>query len=543
MTLLSRVRAAGPTPSVGKPASGAPSLTRGIFLALVAVALVVALVVSAVLALVYQQTAVADAQAELGRTCTVLSQSLGEDGLSGQNAADWISGLDLGDTRITLLDPEGDVLYDSVTADPTTLPNHMDRPEVAQAAREGAGTSVRHSSTVGNMSIYRAQRLEGGDILRVSIDRDGATLLFARSAGVLAVAAVVLVAGCWGVSLTLSRRLVAPILRIDPASGAAGKHTYAELEPLVERLDSQQQMLVRQMEELRNSDAMRQQFTANVTHELKTPLTSIAGASELIRDGIAQPQDVPNFAARIHDEAEHMTDLVNDILTLSRLDESERADDPRLMGKIEAVDLLSVSRSVADRLASASEVARVKISVTGSAQVVRGQPRLLDEMVYNLCDNAIRYNAPGGHVRVEVGRMPFEPEGFEHPGAHDIPQTQALRAPDSPREHQVLDKVATSLATEEGSSGKLAGVLLMPGPGVPYVRVSDDGRGIPPESRRKVFERFYRVEQSRSRTGGGTGLGLAIVKHAAAFHGCGILLTSTLGEGTSITVTFPRRDS
>lgn len=568
-----------------RPTSGAPSLTRGIFAALVAVALMVALAVSLVSTLVYHETAVADAQSELGRECTVVSQSLGRDGLSGVDAAAWLSTVDLGDTRATLLDAQGDVLYDSSTDDPSALPNHMDRPEVAQAAREGSGTSVRRSSTVGNVSIYRAQRLEGGDILRLSVDRDGVTFLFARGAGVLAVAAIVLVAACWGVSLALSKRLVEPILRIDPARGAAGSRTYAELGPLVERLDAQQETLVRQMEELRSADAMRQQFTANVTHELKTPLTSIAGASELIRDGIAQPLDVPNFAARIHDEAEHMTELVNDILTLSRLDESERADDPRLMGAVEAVNLLSVSQAVADRLAPASAAARVKLTVEGSAQVVRGQPRLLDELVYNLCDNAIRYNAPGGHVRVEVGRMPFEPEGVGHPGSRETPGMGLLRAPDSAREHQVLDRVATTLATEGGRAGdgaasgvgaqadvpvqegvgaqeaagagtwsaasspdqghgsKLPGACLMPGLGVPYVRVTDDGRGIPPESQHKVFERFYRVEKSRSRMDGGTGLGLAIVKHAAAFHGCGILLRSTLGEGTFVTVTFPRRDS
>jgi two-component system phosphate regulon sensor histidine kinase PhoR len=235
------------------------------------------------------------------------------------------------------------------------------------------------------------------------------------------------------------------------------------------------------MYRLEDSEQMRREFTSNVTHELKTPLSSISGAAELIRDGIARPADVPDFAGRIVAESARLTDLVNDILTLSKLDESERAGARELLGSTERVDLLQVARNVCDRLRTASRAAGVTLRAEGQGATVVGSARLLDELVYNLCDNAIRYNHPGGSVSVEVST----------------------------------------------------------GDGGPALSVSDTGIGIAADQQEKVFERFYRVDAGRSRESGGTGLGLAIVKHAALFHGARIDLESEPGKGTRVTVTFP----
>ena len=242
----------------------------------------------------------------------------------------------------------------------------------------------------------------------------------------------------------------------------------------IERIDEQ-------MGELRGADLMRREFTSNVTHELKTPLSTISGAAELIRDGIAKPEDVPEFAGRIVDEAHHMTDLVNDILTLSKLDESERAGDTSLLGKAEPVDIAHALREVGNRLAPVAEAADVRLTCSGDPVIVRGIPSLLDELAYNLCDNAIRYNRAGGTVDARI---------------------------------DVVD-------------------------GCPRLVVADTGLGIPEAAQAKVFERFYRVDASRSRERGGTGLGLAIVKHAAAYHGAKLALESKEGVGTTVTVTFP----
>ena len=295
--------------------------------------------------------------------------------------------------------------------------------------------------------------------------------------------AVVVVAVSWLVSRRLSQRFVWPILAIDPSVGD-GVAPYEELDPLVSRLNEQHKELVERMNAIQDAADMRRDFTANVTHELKTPIASIQGAAELIRDGIARPEDVKNFAGRIYKDAHRLSLLVSDILTLSRLDESERSGDREVFGAAERVDLISVASDAVERLrARAQQKYDVTISLSGVSTPIMGNARLLDELVSNLIENAIRYNKPGGKVFVWV-----------------IPQG-----------------------------------------GRPCVRVSDTGIGIPEEAQGKVFERFYRVDKGRSRDMGGTGLGLAIVKHAATYHGADIRLDSRVGEGTTITVTFPKQ--
>lgn len=447
-----------------------PSLARRFFIALSAIAAVAAIAVLVCSSLIYQSVTVDDAGSMLESECRVVRASLRGDDTDVMR----LTAFDSGDVRVTLVGTDGTVLYDNQNG-VASMPNHADRPEIAEALADGTGSAERDSETSGYVSIYRAIRLANGNVLRLAVDRDGAAAAVRHDLLLVCAVVLVIIAVCWAASRLVADRLVSPILAIDPAEPDAAV-TYVEIEPLVERISEQ-------VEELRGADLMRREFTSNVTHELKTPLSSISGASELIRDGIARPEDVPEFAGRIYDEAHHMTELVNDILTLSKLDESERSGDASLLGAPEPVNLLHVAREVATRLAPVAEKTGVSITAAGEACVVQGYPRLLDELVYNLCDNAIRYNHEGGWVDVSV-----------------------------------------SLEDE-----------------CPLLVVADSGSGIPAEQQAKVFERFYRGEQSRSRETGGTGLGLAIVKHAATLHGAALTLDSEPGRGTTVCVRFPGR--
>ena len=455
------------------------SLSHRMFMAFVVACACVAIVVTVAASLIYQSAFLADEHEQLAGECRMLASLL--DGADDDAAV--LAALDLGDVRATLIDPDGTVTFDSL-ADASELESHADRPEVLAALADGTGSSERASDTAGYMSLYEAERLDSGQVVRLSVDRAGVVAFLFQDLVLLVALAALLVGVSWLVSRWLSRRFVRPILEIDPSSGD-GVAPYVELDPLVNRLNEQHEALVHRMSQIQDAADLRREFTANVTHELKTPIASISGAAELIRDGIARPEDVPGFAGRIYDDARRLSSLVSDILTLSKLDEAERAGEGarELFGPSESVNLLAVARDVADRLAPKAERAQVDLSVEGVSMIVRGNPRLLDELVSNLCDNAIRYNRPGGKVFVWV-----------LPG--------------------------------EGGGARL--------------RVSDTGIGIPEASQDKVFERFYRVDKGRSRDMGGTGLGLAIVKHAAAYHGATLTLESAVDKGTTITVTFPR---
>lgn len=455
-----------------------PSLQGSAYRFLVILSVVVVLVAGVLSALVMRRTAVDDASSALSREADVVASAL--DQSADERAA--AESMDVGDMRLTLIASDGTVLYDN-RGDAPDMTNHATRPEVASALSTGAGSAVRMSSTVGYVSIYQAVRLSSGDVVRLSCDQAGAMATFTENLPpLMAVLAALLVASVFASRLVV-RRLVGPILAIDPAVPQATT-PYVELAPLTRRIDEQQGELREQMERLRDSDQMRREFTSNVTHELKTPLASISGAAELIRDGIARPEDVPDFAGRIYDESARLTDLVNDILMLSKLDESERAGARDLLGSVESVDLGQTCRAVVGRLARQASERGVSISASGDPAIVTGNAHLLDELVYNLCDNAIRYNREGG----------------------------------------VVSAVTSTVS------------------GRPTLVVADTGIGIAPDQQEKVFERFYRVDAGRSRESGGTGLGLAIVKHAATFHGATLALRSEPGVGTTVTVTFPAAD-
>lgn len=495
--------------------------------------------------------------------------------------ADYFNDMDIDGCRITWIAADGTVLFDS-QAQQSGMENHADREEVQQALKTGHGESMRYSTTLMERQLYSADRLPDGTVVRISdMQYTPLTLILGMIQPVIIIALLALLLSLFLAS-RMSKRIVKPLneLSLDNADKI---ETYPELEPLTDKLRSQQNQLREQETELRRrrdefeaatgnmteglvllneqgsvlsinrsathildisrycigkdiravsavpqlrelsekalggehceahaclggvsyrlyaspvtsgdkvtgavllmldttekeqAEQLRREFSANVSHELKSPLHTISGCAELLANGIVKPEDVPHFLSQIQSEAKRMIALIEDIIKLSHLDEG--AEDMQR----EDVDLLAVARRQADNLSQAAESsAQVSLSVSGESAVVNGIPQLLDAIVHNLSENAIKYNHPGGFVKVNVRR--------------------------------------------EGGSALLT--------------VEDNGIGIPPEQQERIFERFYRVDKSHSKEVGGTGLGLSIVKHAAALHNAKINVVSAPGKGTVITVAF-----
>lgn len=373
------------------------------------------------------------------------------------------------DIRVTLVHADGTVYYDNF-ADPNAMDNHANRPEIRQALENGSGSDIRNSSTVDQSAFYYAVRLKNGDVMRLAQEASNIWSVYFRSMPLI----VLLAAGMACVSLYLAHlltaRLVQPIERMTAhLNNVSGVARYPELEPFMD-------MIEQQHEEILRSANMRVEFTANVSHELKTPLTSISGYAELIESGMAQGEQAKTFAAEIHKSANRLLTLINDIIRLSQMD----APMPDL--KFEPVDLAQIAANTFEQLEMSARKADVALQLDAKPAMVEADRQMMDELLYNLCDNAIRYNVHGGSVKLEV--------------------------------RPVRDKV--------------------------IVCVQDTGIGISPENQEHVFERFYRVDKSRSKATGGTGLGLAIVKHIAVKHNAQIELESELGRGTKISVIFER---
>ena len=373
------------------------------------------------------------------------------------------------DIRVTLVHADGTVYYDNF-ADPNAMDNHADRPEIRQALENGSGSDIRNSSTVDQSAFYYAVRLKNGDVMRLAQEASNRWSVYFRSMPLI----MLLAAGMACVSLYLAHlltaRLVQPIERMTAhLNNVSGVARYPELEPFMD-------MIEQQHEEILRSANMRVEFTANVSHELKTPLTSISGYAELIESGMAQGEQAKTFAAEIHKSANRLLTLINDIIRLSQMD----APMPDL--KFEPVDLAQIAANTFEQLEMSARKADVTLQLDAKPAMVEADRQMMDELLYNLCDNAIRYNVHGGSVKLEV--------------------------------RPIRDKV--------------------------IVCVQDTGIGISPENQEHVFERFYRVDKSRSKATGGTGLGLAIVKHIAVKHNAQIELESELGRGTKISVIFER---
>ena len=377
---------------------------------------------------------------------------------------DYVESLkDIGRTRITWIDQDGTVIYDSIE-DWTQMDNHKDRPEVQEAYEKGASSVVRTSSTLDERSYYYAVLLSDQTVLRMSITTDSVYALYISMLPVLLLILLIFM----GIVLILAHKITEAIVRpindldlVTPENSCP----YEELEPLLARIR-------RQNEERQKNEKMRREFSANVSHELKTPLTSISGYAELMKDGMVQPGDVPVFADKIYKEAARLIGLVNDIIKISRLDE-------RKVGvEKEPVDLYQMAEDVCSRLDTVAARYDVSLDFSGKPVTVQGVHQMIDELFYNLCENAIKYNHPGGKVHVSIDKF--------------------------------MDRAR--------------------------IIVEDTGIGISKEHQDRVFERFYRVDKSHSRQTGGTGLGLAIVKHVVEYHDGKITLESEEGKGTKITV-------
>ena len=373
--------------------------------------------------------------------------------------------------RITWIDGDGSVRYDSETSLP--IDNQSTCPEVRDALDTGEGQGIRKSEISGESTMYYARKCADGTVLRL-----GRPLSAVRSA-LLTVSPVlwilVLVLLISGVlAFRAAKQIVRPINDLDLDHPNAGP--YPELAPLIGKIQEQKLTI---QEEVSQRESLRREFSANVSHELKTPLTSISGFAELMAQGVVTGDKVQEFARDIYKESQRMIALVEDIIRLSKLD--EEAVEPER----EMVELYDLAAETLDSLRPVAEKQNITMRLTGGPAEVSGIYQLLSEMVYNLCDNAIKYNRPGGSVTVDV--------------------------------------------SGQGDETRLT--------------VSDTGIGIPPEHQKRVFERFYRVDKSHSKEIGGTGLGLSIVKHGAQFHGARVELQSEPGVGTTICLVFPGKNA
>ncbi len=369
--------------------------------------------------------------------------------------------------RITVINKEGYVLFDN-EVNSKLMDNHINRPEINDALAHGEGSAIRKSQTLGSNTFYYAVQLENGFVLRVAKEAGSIYHVFISALPSLIIVVAVLIILCMMLANFLTKKLVKPIETLSQNLDNSEDSTdYEELNPFIEILRQQHKDIIKNAK-------IRQEFTANVSHELKTPLTAISGYAELIENGMASQEDTIRFAEGIHKSSNRLLILINDIIRLSELDGTEEE------APFERINLYQLAVTCADMLSMNADKHNVSIDVKGTDCFVKGDRQMLEELLYNLCDNAIRYNNENGKIWVQV-----------------YPKNQST-------------------------------VLV----------VKDTGIGISPKHQERIFERFYRVDKSRSKSTGGTGLGLAIVKHILSIHNADIDLVSEAGKGTTITITF-----
>ena len=486
-------------------------------------------------------------------------------------------------SRITWVASDGTVLFDNMVK-AENMENHLNRPEIADALKNGFGEAVHLSKTLGTQTFYRAVRLNDGTVLRVSATTNSVFKSVLGFIPYIALITLLVILLTMIIANLLTKKIIFPLNNLN-LENPLSNDVYDELSPLLSRMARQNEQIESQFKRLKekqeefnaitenisegiivlnnkglilfinksaasifnvstqdiinkhiltldrsillqkaietamaghlfentftisedsfhllvspvkddmvvkgvilfilditekqSAEKMRREFTANVSHELKTPLTSISGYAELMKNGMVQPEDIPEFANRIYKEARHLINLIDDVIRISRLDEKN------VQLPFEEIDLLELATETVSRLSSLAQQKQIKLSVSGENAIISGVRQILEEMIYNLCDNAIKYNYEKGTVDVSVRALP--------------------------------DNVVLTVA--------------------------DNGFGIPREHQSRVFERFYRIDKSHSRETGGTGLGLSIVKHSAEFHNARVQLLSKPGKGTTITVTFRR---
>lgn len=371
------------------------------------------------------------------------------------------------DLRITLIGTDGEVLYESLL-NKDEMDNHNERPEIIEAREKGEGEAVRYSATSGTHTFYYAERLQNGNVLRIGRDSVSVNRIMVNTLVIVLVIALCILFVCMGISHYLTKKLVEPIEKLATNIMLVDENNvYEEIRPFVNTIKEQHVNII-------NNAQLRQEFTANVSHELKTPLTAISGYAELIGNGMTGKEDTIRFSNEIHSNANRLLSLINDIIKLSELDEADH------QMEMERIDLYKLAENCVQMMQVTAEKQGIRLTLQGESTMVMANKGLMDEVFYNLCSNAIRYNKPGGSVTVTVG-------------------TKDER---------------------------------------PFLSVADTGIGIPKECQERVFERFYRVDKSRSKSTGGTGLGLAIVKHIVAQHNAALHLDSELDEGTTIEIVF-----
>ena len=447
------------------------TLSGRTFIAFISLSLVIVIAVSAVVTAasfsVYEKEAEDLLMSQAETTAALF------DDKTQTETAEQLNDVPFAETRCTLIDSQGTVLYDN-WADASTMENHANRQEFIEAKENKQDVALRKSETLGSDTLYAAILLKNGSVLRLAETRTSLPSFLGDLALPLSFALMLVIIFSFLVSRALTHRIVRPLQEVD-LNKPLENDAYQEMQPLLERVDKQREDLTRQNKELEAAVEARREFTGNVSHEMKTPLQVISGYAELMENGMTDPADNKRFAGLIHQEAQTMRTLIDDVLTISKLDES-------VEGAQMEFDLAGIAKHTAARLEARAQERSEHISVYAPHAVnVYGSPSRAEQLVYNLIDNAIRYNREGGKVSVYV-------EAFN---AHAL------------------------------------------------LAVSDEGAGIPEDMRERVFERFFRLDSSRNRETGGTGLGLAIVKHAAeSFNGTVRVEDSPTG-GASFIVEIP----
>ena len=506
---------------------------------------------------------------------SISSVAVEEDGVT------YLSKLESNRYRITWIKADGTVIYDTKNG-ADTMENHADREEVREALSSGEGEGTRYSSTLLENTMYCAKRLSDGTVLRISMSRASAGALAFGMIQPILIVLIVALALSGILASQISKRIARPLNDLD-LEHPLENNTYDEISPLLNRINFQHKEIKSQVKELQQkkdefnqitssmneglvlldnngtilsinpaaqniletdeycigkdfltidrrhdmsiaiqnalnngkseirseingreyqfdisriqsanktigavllafditerelAEKTRREFTANVSHELKTPLQGIIGSAELIEGGMVKPEDMPRFVSHIKEEAKRLVVLIEDIIRLSELDEGSAMPQSE-------VDLLNIANEVKNNLDETAKAKNVSIQVSGKNVVIEGVKRLIYEIIFNLCDNAIKYNKDGGKVDISVSE------------------------------------------TESNS----------------VIKVKDNGIGIAPEEQNHIFERFYRVDKSHSKSSGGTGLGLSIVKHAVQYHNGTVTIDSQIGKGTEITIAIPK---